>query len=99
MTERLSVNDITSDQLDALYEQIEAAERTEAQRQLAAAREAFASATVRAAKAEAALDRVRQLAATWSQRGSSPALGTSIIRWWDARLIELNTALNGPKEN
>ncbi|MFK0062648.1 hypothetical protein ACIQTN_25900 [Streptomyces werraensis] len=62
MTDRHTVDSITSDALDALYEQLEAAEAGEAQRQLATAREALASATTRAARAEAALARVRALA-------------------------------------
>lgn len=53
---RLTVDTITSDQLDALYDRLEAAEETESQRQLATAREALASATVRAAKAERAVN-------------------------------------------
>lgn len=61
MTDRIRLDDLTSDALDALYEQLEAAGATETQRQLAVAREAFASATSRAARAEAALARVRDL--------------------------------------
>ncbi len=61
MTGRHTVNTITSDALDALYEQLEAAEAGEAQRQLATAREALASATTRAARAEAALASARAL--------------------------------------
>lgn len=59
MTIRHTVDSITSDALDALYEQLDAAEASEAQRQLATAREALASATTRAARAEAAIARVR----------------------------------------
>ncbi|MFB7007869.1 MULTISPECIES: hypothetical protein [unclassified Streptomyces] len=59
MSERHTVNSITSDALDALYEQLEAAQQTELARQLATCDKAFASATVRAAKAEATIDRVR----------------------------------------
>ncbi|MFF0512458.1 hypothetical protein [Streptomyces sp. NPDC004250] len=61
MTSRHTVDSITSDALDALYEQLDAAEAGEAQRQLATAREALASATTRAARAEAALEQVRAL--------------------------------------
>ncbi|MFI2426534.1 hypothetical protein ACH5A7_20965 [Streptomyces sp. NPDC018955] len=63
MTDRHTVDTITSDALDALYEQLEAAEDSETQRQLATAREALASATTRAARAEAAIARARQLLA------------------------------------
>jgi hypothetical protein len=59
VTDRIRLDDLTSDALDALYEQLEAAEQTESQRQLATAREALASATTRAARAEAAIARVR----------------------------------------
>jgi septal ring factor EnvC (AmiA/AmiB activator) len=61
VTDRIRLDDLTSDQLDALYEQLDAAEESEAQRQLATAREALASATTRAARAEAAVARVRAL--------------------------------------
>src|SRR5690606_4306437 len=60
MTRRHTVDTITSDALDALYDQLEAAEAGEAQRQLATARKAMASATTRAARAETALDRARE---------------------------------------
>jgi hypothetical protein len=61
VTDRHTVNTITSNALDALYEQLEAAQETESQRQLATAREALASATTRAARAEAALASARAL--------------------------------------
>jgi len=47
----------------------------------------------RAERAEAIRERVRALADQWVKAGP-PALGTSVSRWWDARLIELNTALD-----
>lgn len=97
MTDRIPLDHLTSDQLDALYEQLEAAEETESQRQLATAREAFASATTRAARAEATITRVRALADQWAKAGPPP-LGTPIARWVDRRLVELNTALN-PSED
>lgn len=52
MADRHTVDTITADALNALYEQLEAAEETEAQRQLTTMREALAFATVRAASAE-----------------------------------------------
>ncbi|MFF8422978.1 hypothetical protein [Streptomyces sp. NPDC015680] len=68
MSDRHTVDTITSDALDALYEQIDAAQQTELARQLATCDKAFASATIRAARAEAraeqaeaAIDRVRRL--------------------------------------
>ncbi|KND45360.1 hypothetical protein [Streptomyces stelliscabiei] len=61
MTDRHTVNTITSDALDALYEQLEAAEDTESQRQLRIADAAFASATVRAAQLGAQLAEARRL--------------------------------------
>jgi hypothetical protein len=93
MTDRIRLDDLTSDQLDALYEQLEAAEETESQRQLATAREAFASATTRAARAEVTVARVRALGDRWAKAGPPP-LGASLARWVDRRLVELNTALN-----
>lgn len=46
----------------------------------------------RAERAEAAVERVRALADRWAKAG--PPLGTSVSRWVDARLIELNAALD-----
>lgn len=45
--------------------------------------------------AEAAVTRVHALADRWVKAGPPP-LGTSVSRWWDARLIELNAALDEP---
>lgn len=66
---RHTVDTITSDALDALYEQLEATQQTELARQLDTCDKAFASATLRAARAEAraeraeaAIERVRDLA-------------------------------------
>ena len=70
MTDRIPLDHLTSDALDALYEQLEAAEESETQRQLANARDAFASATVRAARAEKELAGLRAVA-----RGYCPACG------------------------
>lgn len=49
--------------------------------------------TVSPSPAEMTVARVRRLTATW--RGTTVPLGTSVSRWWDARLIELNNALHG----
>ena len=51
----------------------------------------------RAERAEAANERVRALTARWVKAGPPP-LGTSLARWWDRRLVELNAALNDPKD-
>ncbi|MEH0552548.1 hypothetical protein [Streptomyces sp. B21-101] len=92
MTDRHTVNTITSDALDALYEQLEASEASESQRQLATARQALASATTRAARAEATAVRIRALYEQWVKAGPPP-LGTSMSRWWDRRLVELHDAI------
>lgn len=62
----------------------------------------------RATNAEAELDALRDTEATvqrvtdlyerWVKAGLTP-IGTSTARWWDARLIELHTALNPTKEH
>ncbi|MFE5895854.1 hypothetical protein ACFQ67_00235 [Streptomyces sp. NPDC056488] len=64
---RHTADSITDDALTALYEQLDAAQQTELARQLTTCDKAFASATLRAArasaraeKAEAAIERVRQ---------------------------------------
>lgn len=98
MTGRIPLDHLTSDALDALYEQLEAAEETESQRQLATAREALASATTRAARAEATAVRIRALYEQWVKAGPPP-LGTSMSRWWDRRLVELHKAIQPPAHN
>jgi hypothetical protein len=50
----------------------------------------------RAGRAEAIRERVRVLADRWVKAGPPP-LGTSVSRWWDTRLVELNTALDDPE--
>ena len=50
----------------------------------------------RLGQAEKRLARIRALADQWAKAGPPP-LGTSIARWVDRRLVELNTALDGPK--
>lgn len=44
----------------------------------------------------ATVERVLALRAKWLSAGAPP-LGVSITRWWDKRLIELDTALAQPK--
>ncbi|MBP5931845.1 hypothetical protein F3K39_28340 [Streptomyces sp. LBUM 1479] len=47
--------------------------------------------------AEAAVGRVVDLRDRWVKAGPPP-LGVPLTRWWDARLVELNAALDEPKE-
>lgn len=42
--------------------------------------------------------RVVELYERWLKAGPPP-LGTSTARWWDARLLELCAAINGPRNN
>lgn len=79
--ERHTVDTITSDALDALYEQLEAAQQTELARQLATCDKAFASATLRAARAEAA---VATFAAIFE--GFGRLLATSSRDWGSYRV-------------
>lgn len=109
MSDRLTVDTITSDQLDAL--QLKAARMEHATKQAAELQvrledaEAGITAAIRqrkeqenrALRAEAANARVQALAHRWVQAGPPP-LGTSVSRWWDARLVELHAALDEPKE-
>jgi hypothetical protein len=55
MTHRIPLDDLTSDQLDQLYDRLEFTEAT-----LARMRDRAEVATVRAARAEAELDRLRE---------------------------------------
>ena len=47
--------------------------------------------------AEETVTRSIALYERWLAAGPPP-LGTSVSRWWDARLVELHDALNPPKE-
>ncbi|MDQ0943299.1 hypothetical protein [Streptomyces sp. V1I1] len=120
---RLTVDNITSDQLDQLQDRLKAEQETSrrllAQRQeMAAERYAWQERGDRAeaelqrlreespwlrataedlADAKAAIARVRALRTDWLSTGAPP-IGTSIARWWDKRLIELDAALDEPKE-
>ncbi|MYX67288.1 hypothetical protein K388_05015 [Streptomyces sp. KhCrAH-43] len=76
MTDRIPLDDLTSDALDALYEQLEAAQQTELARQLTTCNEAYASATLRAAQAGAALDRVLSPEAI---RAAAEAIGDTAL--------------------
>lgn len=91
--ERHTVDTITSDALDALYEQLEAAQQTELARQLATCDKAFASATLRAARAEAAIERVRQLA-TRLEEFAENALKTDDRQLYAALAADLRTAID-----
>ncbi|WP_226966762.1 hypothetical protein [Streptomyces phaeolivaceus] len=48
--------------------------------------------------AEQNVSRVIDLYEQWVKAGPPP-LGTSVSRWWDARLVELHAALDEPKES
>lgn len=89
---RHTVDTITSDALDALYEQLE--QQTAKAGDCA---EWFKEQRRRADRAQATLGRVHALAATWSASGPPP-IGTSLARWCDRRLADLNAALEEPKE-
>ncbi|MFE1192895.1 hypothetical protein ACFW6E_08850 [Streptomyces olivaceoviridis] len=95
MTDRIPPDLLTSDALDALYEQLEAAKATETQRQLAVAREALASATTRAARADAAIARVRKVIDSVKAVGRNRTPTTSYDRgitaavdWVTMRVLE-----------
>ncbi|MCI3271419.1 hypothetical protein [Streptomyces cylindrosporus] len=119
MTDRLTADTITSDQLTDLYERLAQTEellrvandtsnRSEAERAKAVRRAKLADSVTaetkrlmerrtttlreRAERAEATNARVRSLAEQWVKAGPPP-LGTSMSRWWDARLAELRTAV------
>lgn len=102
MTGRIRLDDLTSDQYDQLCDELDAL-RAVARGYCPHCGRGDAAPTVddwqrerqRADQTEAALDRVRALADRWVKAGPPP-LGTSIARWWDKRLAELNTALDQP---
>lgn len=103
MTDRIPLDAMTSDTLDALYDQLDAAEETETQRQLATAREALASATVRAARAEAALSEVLALLAPVAVSGriafyqaTEHPITPDDYQRWRAALASEQPAVHGP---
>ncbi|WP_069625353.1 hypothetical protein [Streptomyces niveus] len=118
MTEkRLTINDITSDQLDTLYDRIAELEKDlgdaheeandlalhndktcEAVKERDAYRAAWHSARSRArgrVQAQAALDRVRQLAAAWADPKNRDSVGMRHA----VAATALTVTINGPKEN
>lgn len=94
MTDRRTVDTINDDQLSQLYDNLDRAETENAE-----LRDALAHCHEREPRqrAEAAVERVRALAAQWIEAGPPP-LGVQMARWWDARLVELNAALAEPKD-
>jgi hypothetical protein len=96
VTDRIPLDHLTSDQYDQLCDELDRA-RAELQRHAEheSADAAAGSYAGRAEAAEAATNRIRALADRWAKAGPPP-LGTPIARWWDKRLVELNTALAEP---
>jgi hypothetical protein len=105
---RISINDLTSEQLDELYTRAEQVEellriaeetsnRSDTERARAVQRAEQAEAAARSYAAlghmsETDVQRVIDLYEQWVKAGPPP-LGTSISRWWDARLVELHDAI------
>ena len=90
MNDRHTINTLTSNDLDQLHAALDRAETENTE-----LRDALTHCPEREPRqrAEAAIARVRALADQWVKAGPPP-LGTSVSRWWDRRLIELNTALD-----
>lgn len=92
MTDRIRLDDLTSDQLDALYARIATLEH------VAAGNKRHVQLIVpELERAEAAIARVQGLADRWVNAGPPP-VGVSMARWWDMRLAELHAALTKPAE-
>lgn len=89
MTDRPSLDDMTSDQLDQLYAELDRAETENAE-----LRDALAHCPEREPRqrAEETVTRVTGLYEQWVKAGPPP-LGTLIARWWDKRLAEMGKAL------
>ncbi|MET7944254.1 hypothetical protein [Streptomyces sp. NPDC005302] len=104
MTERLSIDEINSDQLDALYDRLDGYEAAERYRKAAteATRATHIETTARVfaglhRSAEADVTRVIELYERWVKEGAPP-LGVPIARWWDKRLVELHDAIVPPTD-
>lgn len=93
MTDRPTASTITDAQLDQLY-----AENGRLAFVINENTRRHKGTIARVDELLATLDQVRALRKTWIAAGPPP-LGTSVSRWWDARLIELHDAILGqPKE-
>lgn len=98
MTERIPLDDMTSDQLDQLYDDLDRAE--EECRRYAEAESADAAAGSYAGRAERVEETITRVAGLYEQwvKAGPPPLGTPTARWWDRRLVELHNAIHGPAE-
>jgi hypothetical protein len=94
MTDRIPLDHLTSDQYDALCDELDQLREdlAEAQNSSVLRKRILDRRRPELGQAEAAAERVRTLANRWAKAGPPP-LGTPIARWWDKRLAELNTAL------
>lgn len=98
MTDRIPLDNLTSDQLDQLYARAERAEAEAADWAAADSADAAAgSYALRAEGVEARLAAVADLYEQWVKAGPPP-LGVSMARWWDARLAELHAAIRPPAD-
>ncbi|MDX3582507.1 hypothetical protein [Streptomyces europaeiscabiei] len=103
MTDRIRLDDLTSDQYDQLCDRLEALQQI-VRGYCPDCGRGDATPTVtdweqqkqRADHAETQLAGVRTLYDRWVKAGPPP-LGTSVSRWWDRRLVELGAALR-PEE-
>ncbi|MFZ3592278.1 hypothetical protein [Streptomyces sp. BH104] len=87
---RHTANTINDDQLDALYRRIETLQH------VAAGNKRHVQLIVPEwEKTEAEVQRIIALYERWLQAGPPP-IGTSVSRWWDARLVELHDAILPP---
>lgn len=95
MTDRIPLGHLTSDQYDQLCDELERLREdlTETGNTSAHRKRLLDRRRPELQQAEAAAERVRALADQWAKAGPPP-LGTPPARWWDKRLVELNTALD-----
>lgn len=102
MTDRVRLDDLTDDDLDQLYGQLDAL-RTVARGYCPACGRGDAAPTVtdweqqkqRADQADGTVGRVTGLHEEWVKAGPPP-LGVPLARWWDRRLAELHDAIVPP---
>lgn len=89
MTDRIRLDDLTSNDLDRLYDEL-----AQLRDRFTTQAVAGADLAVQLGGAEATIARVQALADRWVKAG--PPLGVSMARWWDMRLVELRAALAEP---
>lgn len=93
MTDRIRLDDLTSAQLDQLYADLDRYEEVQGEMN-----ENAIDLTRRAARAEAAIARVRSIPRLPHSSQQTGELGRAYTRGWESVISAIDTALDEPKE-